>query len=309
MPHAAPPLAPAANARARRLALVGVVVNFALALVKLAAGVFGNSYALIADAIESLADILGSALIWGGLRVAARPASPRHPYGYGRAESLAALAVAVLILAAGLFIAVEAVYEIVTPHSAPAPFTLAVLVGVIAIKEGLFRVARRTARESGSVAAATDAWHHRADAITSLAAFVGISIALIGGPGWEPADDWAALAAAGVVVFNAFRLMTPPLRELLDAQPAPVVDRAAAIAAGVPRVDAVQKTHARKSGTRYWVDMHVWVDPAMTVRDAHTLAHAIKDAVRADNPHVADMMIHIEPADRPPDRAEGRPEP
>jgi cation diffusion facilitator family transporter len=296
-----PPTQTAGTARAQRLALTGLLTNFALTVIKLVAGILGNSYALIADAIESLADIVGSAVIWGGLRLSARPASQQHPYGYGKAESLAAAVVALLVLAAAVGIAVQAVYEIFHRHHTPAPFTLAVLAGAIIIKETMFRAVRRAARDTGSAAVETDAWHHRADAITSAAAFIGISVAVIGKKitgtdRFAPADDWAALFASCIIFYNASRLIIAPIRELLDVQSQPTVDAARTIASGVPGVVHVQKVFARKSGMGYWLDMHVWVDPRMTVRDAHTLAHAIKDAVRAANPRVIDVLIHVEPA-------------
>jgi cation diffusion facilitator family transporter len=207
-----------------------------------------------------------------------------------------------MVIAAGVGIAIEAVREIITPHHTPAPFTLAVLAGTIVIKESLFRAVRRAARESGSAAVETDAWHHRADAITSAAAFLGISIALIGkmitrdDRRFAPADDWAALFASLIIFYNAAHLIIPPIRELLDARHQPTEDQARATAANVPGVMHVQKVFSRKSGTGYWLDMHVWVDPHMTVQDAHTLAHTIKDAVRANNPRVFDVLIHVEPA-------------
>ena len=302
--HAPPPTPPPTHesaVRSQRLALAGLLTNFILTVIKLVAGVLGNSYALIADAIESLADIVGSAVIWGGLRLSAKPASERHPYGYGKAESLAAAVVAMLVLAAGVGIAIEAVREIITPHHTPKPFTLLVLIAVVAAKEVLFRVVSRAAKSSGSAAVETDAWHHRADAITSAAAFIGISIAVIGKhitgtDRFAPADDWAALFAACIIFYNASRLLVGPVRELLDVQSQPTVDQARAIAAKVPGIINVEKVFSRKSGTGYWLDMHVWVDPAMTVERAHALAHDIKDAVRAANPRVIDVLIHVEPA-------------
>lgn len=278
-------------------------MNTLLALGKLFTGVVGNSYALIADAVESLLDIAGSAVVWAGLKYGNRPPDAEHPYGHGRAESLAALAVAAMIFVAGIGIAVEAIREIITPHHGPAWYTLVVLVGVVAIKEGLFRLARRAARRSGSSAAAADAWHHRSDAITSAIAFIGISIALIGGPGYEQADDWAAVAASVVIIINAVFIARVPLRELLDTQPAQLVRLAAAAAAAVGGVRSVEKTRARKSGTAYWLDMHVRVDPAMSVRDAHALSHRVKDSVRSELPEVRDVLIHIEPA--PEERSAG----
>lgn len=286
----------AGHQRARALVFAGMTTNVALAAIKLAAGIFGNSYALIADAIESLADIFGSAVIWVGLRVAARPKTERHPYGFGKAESLAAAVVALLMFGAGLGICTEAIHEIRTPHHAPQWWTLLVLALTIAIKETLFRVVRSAARDTTSAAVETDAWHHRADAITSAAAFIGITIALIGGKGYEQADDWAALFAAAMIFINAGLLIVGPVRELLDVTDPVEVDAASKIAGQIQGVVKVHKVFARKSGTQYWLDMHLWVDPQMSVRDAHTLAHAVKDAIRAANPRISDVLIHVEPA-------------
>lgn len=275
----------------------------ALAIGKLLAGVLGNSYALIADAIESLADIIGSGVIFGGLIISSREPSDQHPYGFGKAEPLAALAVAILVFLAGIGIAFEAIREIVTPHHTPAWWTLLVLVTVVVTKETLFQLGRRRAKAQGSTALATDAFHHRADAITSVAAFIGISIALLGQwrtgtDAWAPADDWAALFASGIIVFGAIRLMLPPLRELLDQQSEETAAAAGKIASSVPGVSKVQKAFARKSGVLYWIDMHIWVDGSMSVRESHKLAHAVKDAVRQRLPQVRDVLIHVEPADR-----------
>ncbi len=298
------------NRWSKRFALAGLIANVLLAVVKLCAGVIGRSYALIADAIESLADILGSAIIWGGLSVASRPANPQHPYGFGKAEPLAALVVAIIILFAGVGIAIEAVREIITPHHTPEWWTLAVLVGVVVLKETLFQIGRNRARVLGSTALATDAFHHRADAITSIAAFIGISVALIGKwrtgtDAWAPADDWAALFASVIILHNAVRLMIPPLRELLDEQADGVAEEARRLASTVPGVVLVQKAFARKSGILYWIDMHVWMDGRMSVRDSHAVAHAVKDTVKAGLPNVRDVLIHIEPASEAPSLREG----
>lgn len=300
-----PTSAASKNRSSRRYALAGLIANMLLAVIKLVAGIVGHSYALIADAIESLADIVGSGVIWGGLLISSRPASEQHPYGYGKAEPLAALAVSFLVLLAGIGIAFEAIREIITPHHTPAWWTLLVLVLVVATKEIFYRIGRRRARAEGSTALATDAFHHRADAITSLAAFFGISIALIGKwrtgtDAWAPADDWAALFASAIIITNACRIMITPLRELLDEQSDTVAEQARQLASGVDGVVLVQKAFARKSGVLYWIDMHVWMDGKMSVRDSHAVAHAVKDAVRAGLPNVRDVLIHIEPAASPP---------
>lgn len=300
-------MTPAADAsRPQRLALVGLAVNFGLAAIKLVAGLVGHSYALVADAAESMTDIVGSAVIWGGLHIASRPADEEHPYGHGKAESLAAMVVAAMVVAAGVGIAIKAVGEIVTPSRPPAAFTLVVLIAVVVVKEVLFRVTRRAGAALGSSAAHTDAWHHRSDAITSLAAFIGISVALIGGPRFAVADGIAALVAAGVVVTNGVLLFRAPVHDLMDKAPAEAVARARAIAEAVPGVVNTEQPAARTSGTRIWIDLHIRVAPAMTVRDAHELAHRVKDAIRAEMPRVADVLVHVEPAGPP--RAEPAPD-
>jgi cation diffusion facilitator family transporter len=175
-----------------RWIVLGLLVNVGLAGVKLIAGLVGNSYALVADAIESGADIFASAVIWGGLRIADRPADAEHPYGHGKAEALAALVVVLMLFVAGIGIAIQAIRELFRPHQTPEPFTLWILIGVVVIKEALFRFVQHIGTRVQSSAITTDAWHHRSDALTSAAAAIGITISLIGGPGYAAADDVAA---------------------------------------------------------------------------------------------------------------------
>jgi cation diffusion facilitator family transporter len=285
----------AAYSRGQRITLMGLVVNVVLAGVKLVAGVVGHSYALVADAIESMTDVVSSLIVWGGLGIAARPADDTHPYGHGKAEPLAALVVVLILGAAAVGIAAQAVRNILTPHELPAAYTLVVLLVVVIVKEALYWLARRAGRATGSGAVAADAWHHRSDAITSAAAAIGIAVALWRGPGSEAADDYAALVASLIIAANAVHLVRAPLFELMDAAPPTVVSRARAIAAEVPRVAGVEKVLARKSGLRFYLDMHVEVDPEMPVRDAHALAHDVKDRIRSAMPEVQDVLVHVEP--------------
>ncbi len=282
--------------RGIRTAQMGLFANALLALAKLLAGILGHSYALVADAIESGADVFSSIVVWGGLRIAAQPADENHPYGHGKAEPLAAAVVGVMLLGAAVGIAIEAVREILTPHHAPAPFTLAVLVAVILIKEVLFRFVIRVGEEVDSTAVVADAWHHRSDAITSAAAFIGISVALVMGPGWESADDWAALAAAGIIAFNGTRILRPAVHDLMDRAPAAeLFGRVAAAAESVEGVCAIEKLKVRKAGLGYYVDLHVQADPAMSLHDAHVLSGRVKTAIRRAVPTVLGALIHMEP--------------
>lgn len=280
-----------------RLALVGIGINLVLTVVKITAGVLGNAYALIADGIESALDIAGSAIIWGGLKYAARPPDATHPYGHGKAEPLAAgiVAVGVLVAAVGLFI--ESVHEIRTPHHAPAPYTLVVLIVVVLVKESLFRTVNRLGREAQSTAVRTDAWHHRADALTSTAAFIGITIALIGGKGWESADNWAAIFACMVIAVNGIMLLRPALHEILDTAPrGEIVQEVENAARSVPGVIETEKCLVRKMGLAFYVDLHVRVNSEITVREGHHIAHEVKRAIQDANSRIANVLVHVEPA-------------
>ncbi len=285
--------------RSLRATFSGLAVNAIFVAVKLVAGVAGHSHALVADAVESLADIFSSLVVWRALVVAAEPADEDHPYGHGKAEPLAAAIVSGMLLVAAGWITLQAAVEIAQPHSSPAPYTLLVLLMVIAVKEGLFRFVRHEAHAVDSPAVRTDAWHHRSDAITSLAAGIGISVALIGGKGYESADDVAAIVAAGIIAWNGWRLLHPALNELMDRAPSrEVVDRIRALAQQTRGVERVEKCLVRKMGYVYYVDMHLEVDPQMTVVEGHRIAHEVKDKIRGNIPAVRDVLVHIEPAAR-----------
>ena len=280
-----------------RTALLGMAANVVLATAKIVAGALGHSYVLVADGIESTLDIGGSAIIWGGLKFAARPPDATHPYGHGKAEPVAAILVSLGVLVAAVVIAARSLVEIFEPRRVPAPFTLIVLVAVVIIKELLFRFVNRLGRQAGSTALQTDAFHHRIDALTSIAAFIGISIALIGGPGWRSADAWAALFACVVIAANGWRLFYPALHEILDTAPqGEIVEQVRAAAGAVPGVIEVDKCLVRKMGLEFYVDLHVGVDEEMTVRASHQIAHEVKDAIKSTNERIADVLVHIEPA-------------
>jgi len=280
-----------------RVALLGLVINVVLAAVKIVAGVVGHAYVLIADGMESAIDVAGSIVIWGGLTVAARPPDRTHPYGHGKAEPIAALVVAICVLAAAIGLAIESVREILTPHHGPAPFTLAILVAVIVIKEFLFRYVNRIGQDLESTAVQTDAWHHRSDALTSGAAFIGISVALIGGERWQSADDWAALFACAVIAANVVRMALPALQEIMDTAPGGKIVRSIrTVASSVPGVVEVEKCYARKMGLDYYVDLHVGVDGNISVHEGHEIAHRVKSAIQQSDSRVADVLVHIEPA-------------
>lgn len=288
------------NPPLQRNTIIGLVASLALAVGKLIAGLAGHSSVLVADAVESIADSVGSVVVWWGLTVGEREPDASHPYGYGRAETVAALAVGGLLIAAAVLIVVRAFYEIVTPHSAPAAWTLGVLAAVVIVKEGLFRIVVRGAEALESDAARADAWHHRSDAITSAAAFIGIAIAVWGpglfnAPKLVLADEIAALLASGIILLTAARLTGPALRELIDADAPHLAAKVREAAARVEGVRLVEKVHARKSGRGYLIDMHLHVAPDLSVRDGHALAGRVKAAIRREFPAVRHVLIHVEP--------------
>jgi cation diffusion facilitator family transporter len=302
---AQPPLTAAPRghdtARSIRAAQAGVASNFLLALVKIAAGVLGHTYALIADGVESFADVAASLIVWGGIAVGARPPDADHPYGHGKAEAVAAATVSVMLLAAAVGIALEAVQEIRTPHQFPAWWTLGVLLGVVAVKGLLARRVKAVGRASGSTAVEADALHHLSDAITSAAAFVGIGAALLGrklggGPRWAAADDWAALLASVVIAYNGASMFMSGLHDLMDRSPGESVLgplRTAALA--VDGVCAVEKLTARRVGNGYRVTIHVQASPVMTLAEGHTLGGRVKHALYGAGQRVQSVLVHMEP--------------
>lgn len=278
--------------------IIGIVVSFFLVIIKGAAGILGNSYALVADAIESLSDIFTSTIVLLGLKYASRPKDEDHPYGHGKAEPLAGMFVAIMLMVAAIVIIVQSLHEIITPHHAPEPFTLIVLVVVVLVKETLFRKIIEVGEGIESVAVKNDAWHHRSDAITSAAAFIGISIALIGGPGYEEADDYAALFASFIIIYNAVSLLMPALKEILDtAPPEEFNQKIKECAREVEGVKDIEKCFIRKMGFEYYIDMHVIVNGNLSVFEGHLIAHSVKDKLKDVFPAVSDVLCHIEPWD------------
>ncbi len=286
--------------RGMRIAIVSILVNLCLSVAKIGAGLLGNSYALIADGIESLLDIFSSTVVWGGLKIGSLPPDDNHPYGHGKAESLAAMIVSCVLLFVATAIVIQSIKEIFLPHHAPAGFTLVVLIAVVIIKEIFYRIVLKVGEEIGSLSIKSDAWHHRSDALTSLAAFVGIFIALVGGKGWESADDWAALFASGVIYYNGYKMWKAAVADIMDEDvSAEMKDKVRLIAKNTPGVEDVEKCRIRKSGLDFLVDIHIVVSGMMTVKDGHAIAHDVKNRLVAANIHVVDVMTHVEPDHHP----------
>jgi cation diffusion facilitator family transporter len=279
--------------KATYFSLIG---NACLALVKGLAGVFGNSYALIADAIESTTDIFSSFLVLLGLKYSNRPADENHPYGHGKAEPLITFIVVGFLITSATIIAYESIQNISTPHEAPKSWTLIILAIIILWKEFSFRKVMKRGIETNSSSLKADAWHHRSDAITSIAAFIGISIALILGKGYESADDWAALFASGFILYNSYLIFRPALGEIMDEHLYDdLILEIREVSHNVKGVIDTEKCFIRKAGMKYHVDLHATVDANITVKEGHDISHLLKDTLRTKIPQLGHVLIHIEP--------------
>ncbi|WP_413999130.1 cation diffusion facilitator family transporter [Flavobacterium sp. W1B] len=273
-----------------------IIGNTCLAIIKGLAGFFGNSYALIADAIESTTDIFASFLVLFGIKYANKPADSNHPYGHGRAEPLITFLVVGFLITSATIIAYESIINISVPHDLPKPWTLIVLGAIIIWKEFSFRLVMKRGVETNSSSLKADAWHHRSDAITSVAAFIGISIALILGKGYEEADDWAALFASGFILYNSYLIFRPALGEIMDEHLYDdLIERIRKVSFQVDGIIDTEKCFIRKSGMKYHVDLHAIVDADISVKEGHDLAHKLKDTLRKEIPELGHVLIHVEP--------------
>ncbi|HMI06474.1 MAG TPA: cation diffusion facilitator family transporter [Flavobacterium sp.] len=282
--------------KAVKATYLSILGNIGMALTKGLAGIFGNSYALIADAIESTADVFSSVLVLFGLKYSTRPADENHPYGHGKAEPLVTFAIVGFLVISATIIAYESIQHIRTPHKTPEKFTLIILAVIVIIKEIFYRIISKKSDETNSSSLKADAWHHRSDAITSLMAFIGISIAIF--TGYSAADDWAALLASCFIVYNAYLIFRPALGEILDEHLYDdLIVKIREIATTVPGVVDTEKCHVRKTGMTYFVDLHLTVSGKITVSEGHDIAHDLKDAIQKEIPEIADVLIHIEPDD------------
>ncbi|WP_373059019.1 cation diffusion facilitator family transporter [Zunongwangia sp. H14] len=273
-----------------------IIGNALLAIIKGVTGIFGNSYALIADAIESTTDVFSSSIVLVGIRYSTKPADENHPYGHGKAEPLITFAVVGFLLISATVIAYESIINIQTPHKVPEKYTLIVLGAIVIIKELFYRFVSKKGDETKSTSLKADAWHHRSDAITSLMAFIGISIAIFMGKGYETADDWAALLASGFIIYNAYLIFRPALSEIMDEHVYDdFIEEIKEISSNVPGVVGIEKCFIRKAGLFFHVDLHLIVNGNITVTQGHDIAHMLKKELQGYFPEINDVLIHVEP--------------
>jgi cation diffusion facilitator family transporter len=279
-----------------RLVARGMALNAVLAVTKVGGGMLGHAYALVADGVESMTDIAISILIWAGFQWAAQPPDAEHPYGHGKAEAVCGLFTAVVILSASGGIGWHAIQEIRDPERLPQWWTLVILAAVVTVKVVFSRRLEQVGKDTESTALGAEAWHHLSDALTSAAAFVGITIAVVGGPAYGAADGWAALVASAVIAFNGIKIFRKSLNEVMDiAVPARMEGEVRALASRVPGVASLDKCRIRKSGLSYLVDIQVRVRGELSVREGHDIAHAVKDTLLSSMLRVSDVTVHVEP--------------
>ncbi|MFN3939160.1 MAG: cation diffusion facilitator family transporter, partial [Chitinophagales bacterium] len=272
---------PDARKIAIHTALFSIAGNIILAAAKAITGIMGNSFALIADAIESTTDIFASILVLFGIKYATKPPDYNHPYGHGKAEALITFAVVGFLVISATIIAIHSIANIQTPHKSPELFTLPVLALIIIIKEFFFRIVNTRSRKINSTSLKAEAWHHRSDAITSLLAFIGISIALLAGDKYEAADDWAALAASGFILYNAYGIFRPALGEIMDEHlHDELINEIRQVAQNTDGVFATEKCLVRKNGMQYHADLHLIVDGDISVKSGHQIAHNVKKNIK-----------------------------
>ncbi|PJA08242.1 MAG: cation-efflux pump [Flavobacteriales bacterium CG_4_10_14_0_2_um_filter_32_8] len=284
--------------KAINTAYFSIIGNALLAIIKGITGIFGNSFALIADAIESASDVFSSLLVLFGLKYSTKPADENHPYGHGKAEPMVTFLVVGFLVISATIIAYQSIVNIQTPHETPESFTLYVLAAIVIIKEVFYRFVSKKSDQTKSTSLKADAWHHRSDAITSLMAFIGISFAIYMGKGYEDADDWAALLASGFILYNAYLIFRPALGEIMDEHMHDdFIVEIKEIAKPVAGVIEIEKCYVRKTGMTFNVDMHIVVDGNLSVTKGHDIAHEVKNEIQKKFPEIADVLIHVEPAE------------
>jgi cation diffusion facilitator family transporter len=284
----------------RRAAALGLMVSLLLAIAKVLGGLYGHSIALVSDSVHSLGDAVVSLVVLIALRWSQVPADREHPYGHTRGEAAIGSNIALLLVASAIAVIWEALATLATPSPQPEIYTLVIAAASIVLKEVVFRYNVAVADRTRSLSLRASAWDHRSDALSSLAVFIGLVLVLLGGPAWHAADHWAAVFVGLCIGWTGSRLFWSSLQELLDRQAEPeILEAVRKEAMAVPGVQQIEKLLARKSGMEYLVDIHVEVNPLLSVREGHAIAHAVKDRIISRMPTVKDVLVHIEPGKAP----------
>jgi len=285
-----------AELASRRIAIASVVIGAGLATAKITIGLNAHSTATVSDGIESAGDVLTSCLVLLGLVIASKPPDSEHPYGHGRLETISALVVGMILAASGVLIAFESLHLANVSNHSPAPYAVWPLLASIAIKSIMSAAKLRFARKIGSSALAADGWHDTVDIVSGCTALLGLVITLIDPDRFSAADHVAGSAIGIIIVLLGIRVVRDTMLQLMDTMPDPeAMDRIRMTGLTVPGVLGIEKCFARKTGLKWHVDLHLEVDPAMTVYDSHEIATQVKEKIRSEVDWVADVLVHVEP--------------
>lgn len=285
-----------AHSTGKRIALLSMLASALLAVGKIVLGILAGSTSVVADGVESAGDVLASGIVMFGLMVAARPPDENHPYGHGRFETLAGLAVGMLLAVTGAAICVGSLDRIREVHPPPANYAFIPLVVSIAVKSGLSALKFRFGRRLRSEALVADAWNDTVDILSGAVALSAVGLTLYDPARFLIADHVGGCGVGLIVIFLGLRVVRDTTLHLMDTMPEDgTMDEIRRIALTVPGALDVEKCFARKTGLQYHVDLHLEVDPDLTVRASHDIATAVRIKLKETLPYVADVLVHVEP--------------
>ncbi len=280
----------------RRIAITSMLVSAGLAASKITIGLHAQSTATVSDGVESAGDVLASGLVLLGLIIAAKPPDSEHPYGHGRLETLSALAVGMLLVGTGVLIAFESVHLTHGDGRAPSAYAVWPLLASIAIKSIMSAAKWRYGRRIQSSGLIADAWNDTVDILSGTTALAGLGLTLLNPEKFASADRIGGSAVGIIVIFLGVRVVHDTVVQLMDTMPDPeAMDRIRRTGLTVPGVLGIEKCFARKTGLKWHVDMHLEVDPAMTVYESHEIATQVREKIRSEVDWVADVLVHVEP--------------
>jgi cation diffusion facilitator family transporter len=280
----------------RNVALASIFISGGLAAAKIVVGLKANSTAVVSDGIESASDILASSLVLFGLVMAAKPPDAEHPYGHGRLETLSGMAVGIILVVTGSLISVESLRRGLTPHNAPAAFAVWPLLLSIAVKSSMYLTKRHYGLKLLSSSLAADAWNDGVDTVSGTVALIGVSLESLAGRSFRQADDIGGCAVGLIVILLGARIVRDTTFQLMDTMPdGRLLEQIRKTALQVPGALGIEKCFARKTGLQYHVDLHLEVDPDMTVSASHRIATEVRGKIRSELPWVADVLVHVEP--------------
>jgi cation diffusion facilitator family transporter len=290
-------LSPQLTNRGRRIAILSVAASGVLALANIASGLLAGSTAVVAAGLEFAGDVLASLIVFLGMVIASRPPDANHPYGHGRFEILAGLLVGLILVLGGCGIAFRALEKVSEVHAPPARGAVYPLIAAIVIKAVLATLKFRTGRGISSAALVADAWNDAVDILSAMVALIALALSVHNPAEFLAADHYGGFAVGVIVILTGFRVVRDASMELTDTMPSnAVLENIRRFALEVPGVEGVEKCFARKTGFKYHVDIHIEVDPSLTVATSHDIATDVRQHLRRRAPTVADVLVHIEPS-------------